>query len=44
MCSIHQQKVFFDHTKPWISHVSVQNDMPDECSGVYREVWEACGV
>ena len=29
MCSIHQQKIFFDHTKPWISHVSVQNDMPD---------------
>jgi hypothetical protein len=29
MCSIHQQKVFFDHTNPWISHVSVQNDMPD---------------
>jgi hypothetical protein len=29
LCSIHQQKVFFDHTKPWISHVSVQNDAPD---------------
>jgi hypothetical protein len=33
MCSIHQQKVFFDHTKPWISHVSVQNDMPDNAPG-----------
>ena len=29
LCSIHQQRTFFDHSKPWISHVSVQNDMPD---------------
>ena len=37
MCSIHQQKVFFDHTKPWISHVSVQNDMPDNAPMYIRK-------
>jgi hypothetical protein len=37
LCSIHQQKVFFDHTKPWISHVSVQNDMPDNAPAYLRK-------
>jgi hypothetical protein len=27
----------FDHTKPWISHVSVQNDMPDNAPGYIRK-------
>jgi hypothetical protein len=36
-CSIHQQKIFFDHTKPWISHVSVQNDMPDNAPMYIRK-------
>jgi hypothetical protein len=37
LCSIHQQKVFFDHTKSWISHVSVQNDMPDNAPAYLRK-------
>lgn len=37
MCSIHNQKTFFDHTKPWISHVSVQNDMPDNAPAYIRK-------
>lgn len=38
LCSIHQQKVFFDHSKPWITHVSVQNDMPDNAP-MYLRKW-----
>ena len=37
LCSIHNQKTFFDHTKPWITHVSVQNDMPDNAPGYIRK-------
>jgi hypothetical protein len=37
MCSIHQQRTFFDHSKPWISHVSVQNDMPDNAPGYIKK-------
>jgi hypothetical protein len=37
MCSIHNQRTFFDHTKPWISHVSVQNDMPDNAPAYVRK-------
>ena len=37
LCSIHQQKVFFDHSKPWITHVSVQNDMPDNAPTYLRK-------
>ena len=37
LCSIHQQKVFFDHTRPWITHVSVQNDMPDNAPAYLRK-------
>lgn len=37
LCSIHQGNVFFDHSKPWISHVSVQNDMPDNAPGYIRK-------
>lgn len=32
LCSIHNQKKFFDHGRPWISHLSVQNDMADNAS------------
>jgi Domain of unknown function (DUF5060)/Protein of unknown function (DUF4038)/Domain of unknown function (DUF5605) len=37
LCSIHNQKTFFDHTKVWISHVSVQNDMPDNAPSYVRQ-------
>jgi hypothetical protein len=37
LCSIHNQKTFFDHSKPWISHVSVQNDMPDNAPSYIRK-------
>jgi len=37
LCSIHNQKTFFDHSKPWISHVSVQNDMPDNAPPYIRK-------
>ncbi len=37
MCSIHQQRTFFDHSMPWISHVSVQNDMPDNAPGYIKK-------
>jgi hypothetical protein len=37
LCSIHNQKTFFDHTKPWITHVSVQNDMPDNAPTYIRK-------
>jgi len=37
LCSIHQQRTFFDHSKPWISHVSMQNDMPDNAPAYIRE-------
>jgi hypothetical protein len=37
LCSIHNQKTFFDHSKPWISHVSVQNDMPDNAPAYIRK-------
>ena len=37
LCSIHQQKTFFDHSRPWITHVSVQNDMPDNAPGYIRK-------
>ena len=37
LCSIHQQKVFFDHSRPWITHVSVQNDMPDNAPTYLRK-------
>jgi len=37
MCSIHNQRTFFDHSKPWISHVSVQNDMPDNAPAYIRK-------
>jgi hypothetical protein len=37
LCSIHQQKTFFDHSRPWISHVSVQNDMPDNAPSYIRK-------
>jgi hypothetical protein len=37
LCSIHQQKVFFDHTRQWITHVSVQNDMPDNAPAYLRK-------
>jgi hypothetical protein len=38
LCSIHQQKKFFDHSRPWITHVSVQNDNPDN-AGMYLKQW-----
>jgi hypothetical protein len=38
LCSIHQQKKFFDHTKPWVTHVSVQNDNPDNAA-MYLRQW-----
>ncbi|MDP9038793.1 MAG: DUF5060 domain-containing protein [Acidobacteriota bacterium] len=37
LCSIHQQKKMFDHSKPWITHVSVQNDNPDNAAGYLRQ-------
>jgi hypothetical protein len=30
LCSIHNQKKLFDHTLPWITHVSLQNDRPED--------------
>lgn len=37
LCSIHQQRKFFDHSRPWISHVSVQNDNPDNAATYIRQ-------
>lgn len=30
LCSIHQQKILFDHSQPWISHVSLQDDRAED--------------
>ena len=30
LCSIHNGAKLFDHTKPWITHVSLQNDRPED--------------
>jgi hypothetical protein len=32
LCSIHNQKTLFDQTKPWITHVSLQNDRPEDAA------------
>jgi hypothetical protein len=37
LCSIHNQRTFFDHAKPWITHVSVQNDAPDNAPTYLRK-------
>jgi len=37
LCSIHQQKKMFDHTRPWVSHVSVQNDNPENAVTYIRQ-------
>lgn len=37
LCSIHQQKRMFDHSKPFISHVSVQNDNPENATVYLRQ-------
>jgi hypothetical protein len=37
LTSIHQQKKFFDHASPWITHVSVQNDNPDNAPMYLRQ-------
>jgi hypothetical protein len=37
LCSIHQQKKMFDHARPWITHVSVQNDNPDNAATYIRQ-------
>ncbi|HEX8302654.1 DUF5060 domain-containing protein [Sphingomonas sp.] len=29
LCSIHNQRTFFDHNRPWVTHLSVQNDNPE---------------
>lgn len=38
LCSIHQQKRFFDQTRPWITHASVQNDNPENAA-MYLRQW-----
>jgi Domain of unknown function (DUF5060)/Protein of unknown function (DUF4038)/Domain of unknown function (DUF5605) len=30
LCSIHNQKILFDHTQPWITHVSLQDDRAED--------------
>jgi hypothetical protein len=37
LCSIHQQKKMFDHNKPWVTHVSVQNDNPENAASYIRQ-------
>lgn len=34
--SIHNGAKFFDHSRPWITHVSVQNDQPDNAAKYLR--------
>ncbi len=32
LCSIHQQKKIFDPSRPWITHLSLQSDRPEDSS------------
>jgi hypothetical protein len=32
LCSIHNGAKLFDHTRPWITHVSLQNDQPENAA------------
>jgi hypothetical protein len=32
LCSIHNGSKLFDHTRPWITHVSLQNDRPEDAA------------
>lgn len=32
LCSIHNQTKFFDHSRDWITHLSVQNDNPENAT------------
>lgn len=41
--SIHNGSVMYDHTKPWITHVSIQNGSATEDAGraeIYRDVYK----
>jgi hypothetical protein len=37
LCSIHQQTKFFDHSRPWITHVSVQNDNAENAAKYIKQ-------
>lgn len=42
LCSIHNGTLLFDHSQPWITHVSMQNGVAVEspaAAELYRDVW-----
>jgi hypothetical protein len=42
LCSIHNGTLLFDHSQPWITHVSMQNGIAVEspaAAELYRDVW-----
>jgi hypothetical protein len=42
LCSIHHSGRLFDHSKPWLTHISIQHGLAVESpvsAGIYRDVW-----